>query len=65
MIVQQTREQAIGMMMEYIAHSMGRPHSNFRSEALFYCEDNGYDYRKAKEAYDADRAFEEQQLGRR
>jgi len=25
---------------------------DFKAEALFYCEENGYDYGKAKVAYD-------------
>lgn len=35
---------------------------DFRSEARFYCEENDFDYRKAKAAYDEDRAFEEEQM---
>ncbi len=29
--------------------------ADFKAEALFYCEENDYDYRKAKAAYDRDR----------
>jgi len=56
------REQAILLMGNYIAHCQGRPGADFKAEALFYCEENQYEYRKAKVAYDQDRAFEEEQM---
>lgn len=47
------------MMTAYIGETLGKIHnSSYRAEALFYCEEHSYDYRKAKEAYDQDRAFE-------
>lgn len=56
------REQAILLTGKYIADCHGRPGADFKAEALFYCEENGYEYRKAKVAYDQDRAFEEEQM---
>lgn len=46
------REQAILLMGKYIADCHGRPGADFKAEALFYCEENQYEYRKAKVAYD-------------
>ena len=64
-IEKEVRDHAIFMMAQYIGEQQGRPETTFKAEALFYCEDNGYDYRKAKEAYDADRDFERQQKRKR
>ena len=56
------RQSTISKLSAEIARSQGLIGVDFKSEALFYCEENGYDYGKAKEAYDQDRAFEVQQL---
>ena len=50
------------MLKNYMKEVTGQTLTNFTSEARFYCEENGYDYRKAKEAYDGDRAFEKEQM---
>lgn len=50
------------MMNQYIQEEQHRPGADFKAEALFYCEENDYDYRKAKEAYDRDRQFEMQHM---
>ena len=56
------RAQAIQMMNSYISEVHRRPGADFKAEATFYCEENNFEYRKAKEAYDRDRAFEEQHM---
>jgi len=57
---QARREQTVLMVSQHIQEVQGRPGANFRAEALFYCEENGYDYRKAMKAYDEDKAFEDE-----
>ena len=52
---------AIALMMQHaketLSHgSKGNP--NFRAEAVFYCSEHDYDYKKAKAAFDADVQFE-------
>ena len=35
---------------------------NYSAEALFYCSENNYEYQKARDAFDEDRKFEEEQM---
>ena len=56
------RKNCIDRLGRHIASSQGRNGQDFTAEALFYCEENGYDYGKALEAYEQDRAFEVAQL---
>lgn len=53
------REAAIRMMNEYIGEVLGERQKDHSAEATFYCEENDYQYRKAKVQFDADRAFEQ------
>ena len=54
------RAQAVSMMNQYLAEVNRCPGRDFKAEAIFYCEENNYEYRKAKQAYDEDRKFEEE-----
>ena len=59
---------AIVLMTQYIREQLYvKPRakigdSNFRAEALFYCSDNNYEYKKAKQAFDDDLKFETEAL---
>ena len=46
------RDWAVSMMNQYISEVHKRPGADFKAEARFYCEENNYEYRKAKEAFD-------------
>lgn len=39
-------------------HGNGHGSSGYGAEANYYCEDNNYDYSKAKKAYEEDMKFE-------
>ena len=64
------RAQALIMMSQHISESLGRANltipyqrsftGDFKAEATFYCEENNYEYAKAKKAYDEDQLFEEE-----
>lgn len=56
------RETSVSLMNQHMRDSQGSPFADFMSEARFYCEENDFDYRKAKVAYDGDRAFELEQM---
>ena len=55
------RAAVVSMMSEYIARVSDSKTSNCKAEATFYCEENNYDFNKAKQAYEEDRKFEEEQ----
>ena len=39
--------------------NQGKP-VNYRAEALFYCSENNYDYRQARQAFDEDLKYEDE-----
>ena len=55
------RKNAITEMNNHMCQVQGIPGGDFIEQATFYCEENGYDSGKAKQAFDRDRAFEEAQ----
>ena len=55
------RDWAVSMMNSYISEVHKRPGADFMAEARYYCEENNFEYRKAKEAFDEDRQFEDEQ----
>ena len=55
------RDWAVSMMNQYISEVHRRPGADFNAEARYYCEANNFEYRKAKEAFDEDKAFEDEQ----
>lgn len=46
------RDMAVGMLNSYMRERTGQRLTDFKAEALVYCEENEFDYRKAKAAYD-------------
>ena len=46
-------------MKEHMREKLGE--GNYQAEALFYCSENNYEYQKARDAFEADRKFEEEQ----
>ena len=51
------REAAVKMMAEHIQEKLGSK-GEYTAEALFYCSENNYEYIKARDAFNADNAFE-------
>ena len=54
------RSASIDLLNNYIRGLQRKPNGDFKAEAIFYCEENNFEYLKAREAYDQDRAFEEE-----
>ena len=55
------RDSAVTMMREHIHEKLGKSGGDCEAEALFYCSENNYEYIKARDAFNADLAFEEQE----
>ena len=51
------RVQAISDMKHFMGNEMGKG-KDYTAEATFYCDEHGYDLKKAKEAFLADKQFE-------
>lgn len=60
------RESAVNAMNFYLVQRINDPKvgvliENYRSEALYYCEQFDFNVEKAKEAFEADYKFEKSQ----
>ena len=58
--IQLNRDYAIRLMKEHMIEKLGN--GNYSAEALFYCSENNYEDQKARDAFDEDRKFEEEQM---
>ena len=47
-------------MQEHMKDKLGRE-GDYKAEATFYCSENNYEYTKARDAFNDDLEFEEQQ----
>jgi hypothetical protein len=54
------REMALFLMEQYLREKLGYPKKgqDYKPEARFYLSDNGFEFAKARNAFDADMEFE-------
>ena len=60
-LIKLQRESAIRMMREHIYEKLGSSSGDCQAEATFYCSENNYEYASARDAFNADLEFEEQE----
>lgn len=48
---------AISLMREFLSDKLGKGR-DYTAEATYYCDEHGYQYQKARDAFLADRQFE-------